>query len=643
MDPRPVAASLVLLVVTLALGACGGGGGSQPPDVNPSTPPPAQTDVPGPNSFLLFPNPQRLDDGKTLQTNTLAYAQAYYAAIDPLNAKDTFAKWKTANRIDQAGGTQATAVFGDFRDLGYGRRMTGRQNGDGTIAFYVENYLVAAGGSGYASTLNIDAAIVRDTRWLNNINAIEFSPGPGGTVKYAKFYSFDPVTGNRMLMQDIDGRGPKALPGLCISCHGGRADALESGGAFRLLATSAEESQRGDTRAHAHVFEVDALTFSTTSGYTRPEQEAALKALNRMVLCTYPLAGPAPPASSVNACRPTASPSEWQGAAADLLRDNYGGVELPNPAYKEAYVPNDWSGHKALYVDVVVPACRSCHIVRGTLADSGPEQPSDIDFTRFVAFDSFAEQIKAHVYDRGDMPLARIVFEKFWSSSMPEALATYLQATGKPFAVPARDASGRLLQPGRPIADPGPDRLVKQGATVLNAANSLFASTYQWRILSGAGATLTNASTATPTFTATANGTFVLDLVASQGGVASAPASLTINVESSALIKDPKLLRLADIRNVFAGATCNSCHVGTTTPTPFDTLDSAKLQSDVRSLINFTDIVSSPLLRKPSGHHHNGKQTPFPGFDAPRGSRPGDAGRENYDLFVGWIVNGAPR
>ena len=54
-------------------------------------------------------------------------------------------KWKAANGFDTGTGTQVTAVFGDSRDLGFGRRMTARQNPDGTLAFFVENYLVKTG------------------------------------------------------------------------------------------------------------------------------------------------------------------------------------------------------------------------------------------------------------------------------------------------------------------------------------------------------------------------------------------------------------------------------------------------------------------------------------------------------------------
>ena len=60
--------------------------------------------------------------------------------------------------------------------------------------------------------------------------------------------------------------------------------------------------------------------------------------------------------------------------------------------------------------------------------------------------------------------------------------------------------------------------------------------------------------------------------------------------------------------------------------------------TELRGRINFTDWIASPLLRKPSGHHHGGGQRP--GFDTT--APVGDPARADYDKFVSWIVNGAP-
>jgi hypothetical protein len=132
------------LVIGTLLSACGGGGSgsSSGGDVDPTSKVTVATT--GPDSFLLFPNPQRQSNG-TLQVDSAAYANAYYAAIDPNNERDTLAKFKAKNGFGTAGAgiTEETIIIGDQRDLGYGRKMTARRDSNtGNIAFVVENYMV---------------------------------------------------------------------------------------------------------------------------------------------------------------------------------------------------------------------------------------------------------------------------------------------------------------------------------------------------------------------------------------------------------------------------------------------------------------------------------------------------------------------
>ena len=180
---------VLVLAAILALASCGGGSPSGL-EVFPAAPATPNTVV-GLDRFLLFPNPLMQASG-AYETNTLPYAQAYYAAVDPTNAKDTLAKWKVANQFDSGTGTQVSVVFGDVRDLGYGRRLTVRQNVDGTVAAYVDNYLVnAAAGYSYSS-VNLDAAVAQASRYHIGTNAIEFSSGPAGGVRFTKFFTFTP-------------------------------------------------------------------------------------------------------------------------------------------------------------------------------------------------------------------------------------------------------------------------------------------------------------------------------------------------------------------------------------------------------------------------------------------------------------------
>jgi mono/diheme cytochrome c family protein len=651
-------------LVALVFSACGGSGASKPTsgDVEPKAPK-VVTPTAGPDKFLLFPNPQEQDDG-SLQTNTVAYAQAYYEAIDPTNSKDTLEKWRAANRFG-VGGSESTVVFGDKRDLGYGRLLTGRDNRDGTYAFMVKNFLV--GPYGY-SPLNLDAATSNASQWHIGTNAIEYSPGPNGGVAFAKFYTFDPQTGARLMMADLDGRGAKAMPGICISCHGGRGDPLTPANGAPLgkplfpLVVNSVSQHRGDVQARLQPLEPTTYDFSTLAQFNRPALEAGMKAINKMVLCTYPI-----PAASVatagpeDACRRVATVNEWQGTAAEHLKSIYGGDGLPSAVSGgvDNFVPTAWAsvGQSSLY-QTQAQACRACHILRGTGSQD------DLNFDSFSKFLGYADRIKAHVVDRGNMPLVKLIYDKYWSTpEMYTSVANFLVNDGY--------ADG-ALKPGRPVANPGPGRVVKQGKTTLSGTGSLFSTTYEWTLVSGPtnGANLTDVNTAKPTFNASVDGTYKVQLITSNGVERSAPVQTTLEV-NNALPYLPASLRFADVKSIIGvgGAGCTSCHRqggnGSVIPPIWysnsaqsgdmdrngdgvvNSVDDDWFYAELRGRVNFTDIVASPILRKPSNKHHNGGLQP--GFNIDTNPQPvaqfdaSLAGRGNYDKLLNWIANGAPK
>jgi hypothetical protein len=275
---------------------------------------------------------------------------------------------------------------------------------------------------------------------------------------------------------------------------------------------------------------------------------------------------------------------------------------------------------------------------------------SDIDFTSYEKFQLYNDRVKIHVQERGNMPLAKIVFDAFYRGTGPESVATFLAAQGHV----ARDAAGVALKPGRPIANPGPSRLVALGDTTLSGRDSLFTSTYAWSLVSGpaGGATLTNTTSATPTFTATAVGTYVVQLVVTGNNLTSAPSQATIVVSSTIPIA-PSAIRFADIKNILQTASCTNCHSPTgQLPRPplyytnedrngdgvIDATDDFWFYTEVRSRINFTEVAASPLLRKPSGNHHGGLL--ISGFNTT--FAPGITNRRHFDTFQNWILNGAP-
>ena len=624
----------------------------------------AQGDGPIPtgiNRFLVFPNP--VVAAGAFETTAAANAAAYYRAIDPTSQRDTLAKFRTANGFG-TGGQEHTVVFRDVRDLGYGRRLTGRLNG-GNVAFIVENYNVTALPGAY-SALNADAAVAADPRWHIGTNAIEYSASPcdpaadpaacDPTARFAKFYNFDPGTGARNLIINLDGRGDKAMPGPCTTCHGGRGDPLtppDAGGQprFPFVGNSASK-KRGDTTAHLQPFNVDTFQFATTADFTRATQEAKFKDFNLWVLCSYPLVGAV--AGAEDNCRTAATASDWQGTAAEMVKSWYGGPGMPNATYVDNFVPTGWqagnvgAGAENLYRQVIAPYCRTCHVQRGN------GQQSDIDLTSKAKFDAYAERIKIHVFDRGNMPLAFIVYDTFWRSSAPTTLARYLDALGVPGLVAT--SGGVALRPGRPIADPGPSRMVRAGANAtLSGANSLFATSYTWAVVAspgGGNATITNASSATATFLATTLGDYTVRLTV---GNASASNSKNIVVTVDSSFPVPASIRFASVKNIlrnvaYPGGACISCHVdgaATTTPVAYTDIDrdgvggvtatdDAWFYKEVTGRVNLTDIVDSPLLRKPTGNHHSGG-SPI----VLTGASPA-AGLSDFSKVYYWILNGMP-
>jgi hypothetical protein len=94
-------------------------------------------------------------------------------------------------------------------------------------------------------------------------------------------------------------------------------------------------------------------------------------------------------------------------------------------------------GQETLYQNVVAPYCRACHILRGTANMSAInfmlyDYDRTLDPTDTVKddFRGYADRIKAHVIDRGNMPLGLLIYERFWSSTAPETLADFLEGEG---------------------------------------------------------------------------------------------------------------------------------------------------------------------------------------------------------------------
>ena len=222
---QKVLAAMALL--SLVLTGC-----SKSNSSDPATAPVGSSDT---NRFWIFPNPGRDPATGLFTTNVASYAQAYYDAIDPNDSRATLNGFRTTNGFGTtvAGVEEIEIIFRDVNDLGYGRKMTVRFTNSGYagwpgthwVAVHVGNYQVTPFAGLDYSTLNLEAAINANPNFHVGTNAIEYTTAPNG-LKFAKFYTYDPDTGARLDTVNLDGRGAKAMPSVCVNCHGGRADPL---------------------------------------------------------------------------------------------------------------------------------------------------------------------------------------------------------------------------------------------------------------------------------------------------------------------------------------------------------------------------------------------------------------------------------
>ena len=602
-------------------------GCSQPNGADPQAPVVGSTDT---NRFWVFPNPGRDPATGLFTTNEASYAQAYYDAIDPTDLRATLAGFKTTNGFGTtvAGVREVNVIFRDAKDLGYGRKMTVRFTDPAalgyvatnhTVAAFVENYQVVPFAGVNYSTLNLEAAVTANPNYHVGTNAIEYTTAPDGR-KFAKFYTYATGSGARLDTVNLDGRGQKAMPSVCVNCHGGRADPLLTFNAPVVGGGTTRFPNGGYVKARMQPIDVGSVEFWSAAPYQRIDQEEALRQINYAMFCAHSLATGAVPAG-VDTCRPVPPQGhDYQGAAAEMMKDWYlanGGINTPSATSVDTYVPAGWVGQTSLYNNVVKPYCRVCHQLRGT--ENAPQD--DIGFTSFTKFSGYADRIKHHVFDRGNMPLGLLIYNQFWNTGAPEQLADFL-ALVNPAYNPARvggGATGQPVQPSGALTDP----------TLLGSAASntpLYASFPKPTTFF----TIKNIIQNTNTVGCTG---CHFDGVGGVGSSYAPPIAYTDYDRdgSGAYVPAPDATNTANDDYVFYRA--------------------------LRGRANLTDFLASPLLRKPSGNHHGGgkvlqKDVGDPSYLTACGAVSpcpiaffatyGAYSTAVYNTFLDWIEHGAP-
>lgn len=635
--------------------------------------------------------------------NSRAFADSYYATVDPMNLRNTLEGWKQQTDFYTVDPNEVVnAVFRDVKDLGYGRDMYAWEHSCG-IAVFEDNYVVQLepGDATTYGPLNLDAAVERDRRYLAGSNALEFGP-PGGadsglcndpSTWVVSFYTYAPPDSGpdengqpcpageqcRQKEVDFDGRGLKFMPGVCVVCHGGKLSPAANGSDFGdALAASKHTSIKSSSFS---VLNPESLEFSDAPGFTFDAQQANVAGVNALVKKVFS-------SQQTNRIDAADNRGNWSPTFATEWLDGF----LANPTQQAStQVPTGWqeaagapAGAEALYAQVVEPYCLGCHALRGSKV--GEENDANaVNFSSYDKFMAYAETSKDYVFRRGTMPLSLISFAQFWQDPVaPKLLADTLGLDDR-----YRDsAGGNPLEPGRPVAMPGADRVVffpvlpegapRERRIELNGSASLFSSRYSWRIIEpadGAGATLESANSAVATLTVTEPGVFKLGLVTGNeefGDSIEAEKHIELTSEvlddrETVFVAGGDLQDSVAIEQLFSDAGCTTCHSTTANAefvgisVYFDRVSypasggEAAFYRAVRQRINFAEPRASLLLTKPLSDllRHAGS------VDGPLfRDRPCEAASteqtciddpeleaikySDYQKMLAWIENGAP-
>lgn len=299
--------------------------------------------------------------GDALRDAIVDASRNYYTAIDPNGDFDTFDKFKAEHGFNPDPTTpeadEIVVAYANSGDLGFGRDMHCKDN-SGVIACYVTNYgngyvniADATGGGGGTSDIDdADAAEARDTVGGSAevaTVAMEYGPIDGAGPSIVKFYVYkknfpNPGDYDRSISANLDGRGERPVPQLCMVCHGGLIP--DQAGGVPAFGTP----DQVNFSSRFVPFDHRLFTFP---GDLPPNaaQEAAIKSLNQEIVDQVPAGAPAnDPIREVIAAL-------YSGGAVNQQANS------PVPGWQAGGGENA-PGQTDFYNDVFTSACRTCHM-----------------------------------------------------------------------------------------------------------------------------------------------------------------------------------------------------------------------------------------------------------------------------------------
>lgn len=342
---------------------------------------------------------------------------AYYNQIDPLNLRPTLNDFIAVNGL--GGASEFRGAFANSGDLGFGRDMHCAANG-ANVACYVTNYgkITTPDSDDANHAANQTAAEVVATV------AMEFSPietqlgDPPDPEQVVKFYVYNAIGTAKLNAADLDGRGFRPIPQLCMVCHNG----AYPGGA--VVGAAPPFNNRADVKLQSRFlpFDLRYYTFPTVAGFDKASQQAAFKNLNEQI---------------VNAGNAGVSTTE-------IITKWYAG----GTAQDEDIVATGWNDQpikQAMYRNVVARTCRTCH----TAQIFAPLQ-----FKQHTEMESRLGQAESRVCNEHVMPHALATHRIFWNSVGPHMPAQF-QVYGDTFGTLANGWQGNQCGVYTPITPPG--------------------------------------------------------------------------------------------------------------------------------------------------------------------------------------------
>jgi hypothetical protein len=261
-----------------------------------------------------------------------AQATAYYAALDAVTPKPTLGDWWAANGFDANGGSGSAnfvnATYLNNNDLGFGRNMHCLKSGQ-KLACYVTNY-----GLPDQNPQNAN-----DAEALTNPGAtvaMEYDPAAGAeAVQFYVYGAGAQASSGRLKFADLDGFGPKPVPYLCQTCHGGGPGLTASNKA---------------ADAHFREFDLPSFRYSNARHWTYGEAISA----------TTPTAAEFTKFGTLNKL---VRDTNTGNAIADLVNGWYPGNNFTGRPVLPP-TPATWAGHANEYNLVYGQSCRACHVAR---------------------------------------------------------------------------------------------------------------------------------------------------------------------------------------------------------------------------------------------------------------------------------------